>query len=95
MSPLEGRLRALLRWYPRSWRQRHGDVMLATLLDDAEARGRETPTRADAWSIRAHGLAERATPRAAAAVAAVGAAIVALAVPQTGRPSTPTSDPRS
>jgi len=66
MTPLEERFRALLRWYPPAWRERHGAVLLATLLDDAEARGLERPAAADAWSIRVHGAAERATPATAA-----------------------------
>lgn len=78
MSPLETRMRALLRWYPRSWRARHGEVMLATLLDDAEARGLDAPTRADAWSLRVHGLSARATPMAAAFVAGAGLVVTAL-----------------
>ncbi|QCR18463.1 hypothetical protein [Agrococcus sp. SGAir0287] len=80
MSALEERFRALLRWYPRAWRERDGEVLLATLLDDAEARGLEEPTAADAWSIRVHGLAARMTPATAALAAAVGLALYVCAM---------------
>lgn len=76
MTLLEERMRALLRWYPRAWRARHGDVMLATLLDDAEARGIDEPTRADAWSIRVHGAAAHATGTTSAVLAALALAVL-------------------
>ncbi len=80
MTLLEERMRALLRWYPRSWRERHGEVMLATLLDDAEARGLDEPTRADAWSIRVHGVAAHATATTAAILAALALAVLVTLV---------------
>ena len=36
--------RRLLRWYPRSWRAHHGEVLLGIMLDEAEALGRSRPT---------------------------------------------------
>ena len=51
----------LLRWYPPSWRQTNGQLMLDTIEEHADASGRTRPSRAEAWSLRAHGLAERAT----------------------------------
>lgn len=42
MSPLEGRYRRLLRWYPADHRAAHEDEMIGVLLDDAEP-GRERP----------------------------------------------------
>ncbi|WP_144720621.1 hypothetical protein [Agrococcus jejuensis] len=80
MTLLEERMRALLRWYPRSWRDRHGEVMLATLLDDAEARGLDEPTRTDAWSIRVHGVAAHATATTAAILAALALAVLVTVV---------------
>ncbi|SDH73042.1 hypothetical protein [Agrococcus jejuensis] len=80
MTLLEERMRALLRWYPRSWREQHGEVMLATLLDDAEARGLDEPARADAWSIRVHGVAAHASPTVAAVLAAATLAVVLVAL---------------
>ncbi|MFC7431344.1 MULTISPECIES: hypothetical protein [unclassified Agrococcus] len=94
MSPLERRLRDLLRWYPRSWRDEHGEVMVAMLLDDAEARGLAQPTGADAWSMRMHGVAAHASAASAAAFAALalvailGASALGLADP-TGGPAVP------
>lgn len=70
----------LLRWYPAPWRRADGDVMLDTLEEHADAEGRALPTRGEAWSLRAHGLVERATPRVILVLA--GAALVlAVALP--------------
>jgi len=54
--------RRLLRWYPVRWRLTNGEVVLGTLEENAEALGRSRPTQGEAWSLRAHGLAERVTP---------------------------------
>lgn len=35
----------LLRWYPRHWRERHGQALLGVMLDDAEHHGRARPTQ--------------------------------------------------
>ena len=51
----------LLQWYPRGWRQVHGQVMIDTLEEHADARGVLRPTVGEAWSLRAHGIAERVT----------------------------------
>ena len=77
---LRNRYGRLLRWYPHSWRVRNGAVMLATLEQDAAERGLSRPSRADVWSLRSHGLGERATPRVAAVFAAVSALAFAGAV---------------
>ena len=53
--------------------------MLDTLEQAADAHERALPSLSEAWSIRAHGLVERATP-AAIAVAA-GLALALSAVP--------------
>ena len=70
----------LLRWYPAAWRRADGDVMLDTLEEHADAEGRAMPTRGEAWSLRAHGLIERVTPRAILTIAAA-ALLFAVAVP--------------
>lgn len=72
--------RRLLRWYPRAWRERHGAVLLGTLEEHAEVRGRPVLTRADAWSVRVHGVAERLSPGAGAGLALVGAAVLLLGI---------------
>lgn len=61
----------LLRWYPVSWRRVNGAVVLDTLEEHADAQGHTRPTRGEAWSIRSHGLAERATPTVIVWVACV------------------------
>ena len=70
----------LLRWYPAAWRRADGDVMLDTLEEHADAEGRDRPDRAEAWSIRAHGLVERTTPRVVLVLAAL-ALVLALVRP--------------
>lgn len=70
----------LLRWYPAAWRSVDGDVMLDTLEEHADAEGRTRVTRGEAWSLRAHGLLERVTPRAVLAIAAA-ALLLAVALP--------------
>lgn len=45
-GPDERAFRALLRWYPRRWREQNEEVVLGTMLDDAEARGQEAPDAA-------------------------------------------------
>jgi len=72
----------LLRWYPRGWRRRHGAVLVATLLEEAEARGRRTPTAADVRSAAVHGMAAHLGRRFAlvTSVLSVGAAVTAGAL---------------
>ncbi|MBG0739355.1 hypothetical protein IV500_08125 [Paeniglutamicibacter antarcticus] len=60
----------LLRWYPQPWREEHGSIMLDTLDQHASDRGIARPSVPEAWSLRAHGLGARATPRWAAGTAA-------------------------
>lgn len=69
----------LLRWYPARWRRAHREVMLDTLEENADALGRARPTAGEAWSLCAHGLAERATP--AAILAGSGAALILSLTP--------------
>ncbi|PYH00596.1 hypothetical protein CVV67_08665 [Arthrobacter stackebrandtii] len=72
----------LLRWYPKAWREEHGRFMLDTLEEHAGDRGIARPGVAEAWSIRAHGLGERATSRWAvvAAVVSLAAYVVATGI---------------
>src|SRR5690606_15600149 len=70
----EERFHRLLRWYPRAWRDRNGDVLLATMLDDAERAGRPGPTPGERLSALGHGLGTRLDGRVA-----LGAALAALA----------------
>ncbi|PSL37848.1 hypothetical protein CLV49_1455 [Labedella gwakjiensis] len=56
---LDARYQARLRWYPRSWRTRHGEAFIGTALAVAEAEGRTRPTMRETVSMAAHGLAAR------------------------------------
>jgi hypothetical protein len=60
MSPLERRCRSLLRAYPRWYRQRRGDEMLATLLE-ASQLGQRWPSARDTRALIVGGLRVRAT----------------------------------
>lgn len=51
--------RRALRAYPSSWRDRHGEAMLGTLLDEAEAQGRDEPSRGERIALMRSGLAVR------------------------------------
>ncbi|ROS59304.1 hypothetical protein EDF38_2150 [Frigoribacterium sp. PhB160] len=75
---LEQRYRRLLGWYPRSWRERHGDAMVGTLLDVADAQGRHEPTWSESVDLARGGLAARLGVVVPEAVRD-GAAAVALA----------------
>lgn len=71
----EEQFRRLLRWYPRGWRERNGEVLVGTMLDDAARQGRGTPSWAERLSAVAYGLGSRLDGRLA-----LGAALTALAV---------------
>lgn len=58
-NDLEQKFRRLLNAYPKQWRDRHGEVLLRTLLDQAEAEGRTKPTTSMRFSLITHGFAER------------------------------------
>lgn len=70
--------RRALRAYPASWRARHGEAMLGTLLDEADANGRTEPTRGERLALIRGGLAVRIggwmppTARTALATASAG-----------------------
>jgi cytochrome c-type biogenesis protein CcmF len=53
----------LLRWYPQSSRQEHAAIVLDSFEQHANDKGLTRPSLPEAWSIRAHGLAARATSR--------------------------------
>ncbi|WP_411698646.1 hypothetical protein [Conyzicola sp.] len=59
-AALERRYRAALDWYPSAWRAENGEAMLGTLLDEAEATGREKPRLGDLANLAVHGLAATA-----------------------------------
>ncbi|MCI2957178.1 hypothetical protein MN032_05695 [Agromyces atrinae] len=70
---VEARFRAVLRWYPRAWREQNGEVLVATMLDAAEAEGRTAPSASDHGNAALHGTAARIDRRLA-----LGASIAAL-----------------
>ena len=59
-AALERRYRAALDWYPRGWREENGEAILGTLLDEAEATGREKPRFGDVLNLALHGIAATA-----------------------------------
>ena len=59
MSALESRYRSALRWYPRSWRAQNADVVVGTLMDEADATGRQRPRPSELFSLAVHGLLSR------------------------------------
>lgn len=66
------RFERLLRWYPHRWRAQHGDVMLSTLLDEAERAGRSEPTPGERRAAAFHGLAARLDARSALTLGWIG-----------------------
>ena len=61
----EQHYRRLIRWYPKSWRARHGEALLGVMLDEAEAVGRSRPSTGQRWSAFVHGMGTRLGARAA------------------------------
>jgi hypothetical protein len=57
---LEAAYRRRLRAYPRRWRDRHGEELLAVLLAAAQDSGRSRPAPAETVDLLRHGLAARA-----------------------------------
>jgi hypothetical protein len=51
--------RRMLRWYPASWRAQYEDAVVATLLDQADARGDTGPTIGDRFAMAVGGLRKR------------------------------------
>ncbi|MBI5088186.1 MAG: LysE family translocator [Actinobacteria bacterium] len=83
---LEQRYRRLVRLYPREWRRRHGDSLVATLLD-AASPARRHPSMPETLDLvrgacRAHrAAASLGMARTAVAVLATAAMVVAAGVP--------------
>jgi len=86
MSAVEAEARQLLRWFPSRWRQAHGDALVGTLLDAAEAGDRDELTPVERRDLIASGIRERGLAlipdpmrRQAAPIAlGVGASLAAL-----------------
>ncbi len=74
---IEG-FRRLLRWYPRWWRERNGEVLLGTLLSDAQRRGLDRPSIAERASAFVHGLGLRLDERLTWYCSALALAVSAL-----------------
>ncbi|PPH52638.1 hypothetical protein C5C49_08515 [Rathayibacter sp. AY1E2] len=51
--------RRALRWYPPTWRARHGEVLLGILLDEADDAGRSRPTRGQRITLAIGGMRHR------------------------------------
>ena len=66
------RYERLLRWYPAEWQRTNAAVVLDTLEENADRLGQSRPTVGEAWSLRAHGSAERVSPAVITIVAALG-----------------------
>jgi hypothetical protein len=77
MSALERDLRRMLRWYPRHWRDEHGDALVGLHLDMADGDG-STLSRQDRAALRAAGLFERTRTTLPVVAAVGGTASVAL-----------------
>ncbi|EXJ52847.1 hypothetical protein [Microbacterium sp. MRS-1] len=79
MTAERARFARLLRWYPKGWRDRNGDVLLGAMLDEADRQGRSRPTHAEWWSAVAHGLGTWLDRRLALACAVAALLFAALA----------------
>lgn len=55
----DSQYRKLVRWYPRAWRDRNEEAIVAVLMDEDDAEGRVAPTRSSRLSLMAAGLHER------------------------------------
>ena len=58
-TPLEARVRRSLAWYPREWRELHGDAMMGALLDLAEATDADRLPFAQRLDLARNGVAQR------------------------------------
>jgi hypothetical protein len=59
MSALEQQYRAVLRWYPRTWRDENADVVVGTLLDVAEDDGHDRARISEMANLAINGLLAR------------------------------------
>ncbi|MDQ1176729.1 hypothetical protein QE416_001465 [Microbacterium sp. SORGH_AS 421] len=69
----------LLRWYPRQWRRRHGEILVSTLLDVAHEENRAATSRAETRDAAVHGTAARLDRRFVALSAFSAAALSVVA----------------
>lgn len=58
-AQLEADYRRLLRWYPKPWRQAHGDALIGTLMDEADAKDRFLVEPGEWRSFAAAGITAR------------------------------------
>jgi len=61
LERLERSYRRLLRWYPGRWRRENEDAVVGTLMDVAEAEGRDRPRGPEVLDLAANGLRARVT----------------------------------
>lgn len=82
----ESAFRRLLRWYPREWRRRHGEILVSTLLDVAHDENREAPSPAEIRDAAVHGTAARLDRRFAvlSSLSAAALSVVAGVIAATG-----------
>ena len=80
-APDERAFRALMRWYPHRWRQRHERVVLGTMLDDAEARGQRIPDASMHRAAVVQGLGARLDRRTAIIAASLAVACGLTGIP--------------
>lgn len=80
-APDERAFRALLRWYPRIWRERNEEVVLCTMLDDAEARGQRIPDASLRRSAIVQGLGARLDRRTAIIAASLAVSFGLAGIP--------------
>lgn len=78
MSPDRASYARLLRWYPKGWRERNGEVLLGAMLEDAERRGRMRPTTDERRSAVVFGLGTRLDARLALICAVAVLLVMAL-----------------
>jgi len=77
--PREERFRRLLRWYPRAWRERNGEVLLGAMLEEAERAGRAAPTTAERLSALGNGVGARLDARLALRISLVALVLATAA----------------
>jgi hypothetical protein len=78
MSKIEDEYRRLLRWYPKSWRDKNEDVVVGSLLESARDNRQAHITADDRRSIMFAGMRQRAigtSSRSLVATIALGAGV--------------------
>jgi hypothetical protein len=56
---LESQYRTVLLWYPSTWREENADVVVGTLMDEADAAGRTAARPSELLNLAVNGLARR------------------------------------